>query len=198
MNKSQPKSFRVNEDELPVGFPVHLHSSEFWSSLGKAVATFGFLEQVLLKAIFALTGTRSYSEELLVAEYSKWQKKLEKALSDQLGGLIKTFEQAVREHPDCIVDGFDCLVDDLQKASRIRNVICHGSWDAPDESGASLPFFVNRQMDKFETRIDCSFLDKVQLSTKGLICKVINSVTTMGFQFPGSNSPGGPVWVGRA
>ncbi len=194
MKQSQPRSFRVNEDELPAEFPVHLPISEFWSSLGKAVATFGFLEEVLAKAIFALTGTRPYSEEQLAVEDSKWQSKLEKALSDPLGGLIDTYAKAVREHPDCVVDGFDCLENDLREASKIRNVICHGSWDAPDEAGASLPFFVNRQKEKFETRMDCSFLDQVQAHTRGLICAVINSVTVMGLQFPGSSGQGRPIW----
>jgi len=44
-------------------FPTHHQSAEFWESLGRAVATFSFLEEVLGKAIFALTATRKYSED---------------------------------------------------------------------------------------------------------------------------------------
>ena len=41
----------VDMDTLPADFPTHRHKSEFWEKLGRAVATYGFLEEVLGKAI---------------------------------------------------------------------------------------------------------------------------------------------------
>ena len=40
---------------LPTG-----DSPQFWEQLGRTVATYGFLEEVLGKAIFAFTATRNY------------------------------------------------------------------------------------------------------------------------------------------
>jgi hypothetical protein len=54
------KRFIVDRSRLPSGFPTHWHSSEFWETLGRTVATFGFLEQALGKAIFSFTTTREF------------------------------------------------------------------------------------------------------------------------------------------
>ena len=48
----------VDLDRLPRDFPTHRHDAACWEGLGRAVATFGFLEEILGKAIFALTGKR--------------------------------------------------------------------------------------------------------------------------------------------
>jgi len=58
VKESEPKNSVVNIEELPTGFPTHKHPSEFWEALGRTVATFGFLEETLGKAIFAFTATR--------------------------------------------------------------------------------------------------------------------------------------------
>lgn len=59
---SKKQSFVVALDFLPPLFPIHLHSAEFWEQLGRTVATFWHLEEVLGKAIFALTATVPYDE----------------------------------------------------------------------------------------------------------------------------------------
>ena len=69
---------------LPKMFPTHKHEPMFWESLGRAVATFGFLEETLGKAIFAFTATKPYSEEEIQKAYENWLLKLQNALSDQL------------------------------------------------------------------------------------------------------------------
>jgi hypothetical protein len=38
--------------------------------------------------------------------------------------------------------------------------------------------------------VDLSFLDQMQQHTVSLICAVINTVTQMGLQFPGTSGPG--------
>lgn len=194
MTNEQPNRSVVNQAALPDNFPTHAHDAYFWECLGRTVATFGFLEEVLTKAIFAFTATTKYSEEEIEEAYAQWLPKLEKSLSDQLGGLINTYGKAVRDNSDATIENLDDLLNDLREASKIRNVLCHGSWRTPNQNGASIPFFVNRQKERFETPIDVSFLKQVQKHTSELVCAVINSVTHMGWQFPGSRSPGKVVW----
>lgn len=79
---------RVDSANLPDQFPTHLHAPAFWEELGRAVATYGFLEEVLGKAIFALSGTATYTDDALAAELGKWQITLEKALTDALGAVV--------------------------------------------------------------------------------------------------------------
>ncbi len=188
------KGHIINLKALPKMFPTHEHEPMFWESLGRAVATFGFLEETLGKAIFAFTATKPYSEEEIQKAYDNWIPKLQNALSDQLWNLIESYGKAIREHPDATIENLDELLDELKTAAKIRNVICHGSWQSPNAEGASVPFFVNRHLERFVTAIDIPFLLQLQESVSELICSVINSVTHMGWQFPGSQGPGKVIW----
>src|SRR5207247_655119 len=107
----------INMDALPEKFPTHRHSSSFWESLGRVVATFGFLEEVLGKAIFAFTATRPYDESEIQSAYEQWLPKLERALVDPLGGLINAYGKAVREHPGANIEHLDELLLALHKGS---------------------------------------------------------------------------------
>ncbi len=189
------RRFQVDFDKLPVQFPTHLHPAEFWEALGRVVATFGFLEETLGKAIFSFTATRQYPEMEIQAAYERWLPTLQRALSDPLGGLIDSYGKAVRENPKATISNLDDLTDHLRKASTIRNVLCHGSWNRrPDNQGRSLPFFVNRNSKVFETPVDLAYLNQVQRHATELACAVISTVTQMGYQFPGSTGPGEPIW----
>ena len=192
---SPPKPAIVDSDNLPSQFPTNHHDPEFWESLGRTVATFGYLEEILGKAIFSFTATKPYSEDEIAAAYEKWLPTLEKALSDTLGGLIPALEQAVKEHPHAkdVVD-IDGLAAALRTASTYRNVLCHGSWNKlPDENGAIIPLFVNRDNQVFDTPIDRQFLNQIQHEAVMLSCNIISSVLLMGWQFPGYGGPGEPI-----
>jgi hypothetical protein len=193
MGESIPEAkdrFLVNIAGLPESFPTHLHPSEFWEELGRAVATFGFLEEALGKAIFSFTATRDYPEIELTTAYEKWLPTLQRALSDPLGGLIGSYANAVRNHGKATISNLDDLLGNLRKASAVRNVLCHGSWRPPDAHGRSVPLFVNRNDEIFETPIDVAFLRRTRAHVVELVCAVVNTVTHMGWQFPGSSGPG--------
>ena len=190
------KRSQVDFDNLPAQFPTHLHSPEFWEALGRAVATFGFLEETLGKAIFSFTATRQYPETEIEAAYEKWLPTLQRAFSDPLGGLIDSYGKAVREHPKAPISNLGELIDRLRKASSIRNVLCHGSWNRrSDEQGRSLPLFINKNNEIFGTPIDLAYLVQVQRHTTELACAVMNTVTLMGYRFPGSKGPGKKILV---
>lgn len=194
MTENIQKRYIIDQQNLPDNFPTHKHEANFWESLGRAVATFGFLEEILSKAIFVFTGTRQYREDEIDQAYKEWLPKLERALFDPLGNLIDVYGKAVSENSSATIENLEELISDLRKAAKIRNVLCHGSWRLPDSCGASVPFFVNRQKEIFETAIDISWLDQAQQHVASLACEVINTVTHMGWQFPGSNGPGKIVW----
>ncbi len=194
MSDEVEKRYIIDQGSLPELYPTHLHESRFWEALGRTVATFGFLEETLGKAIFSFTATKPYREDEIQKAYAEWLPKLEHALTDQLGTLINNYGKAVREHPSATISNLDELLGELREASKIRNVLCHGSWRAPDAAGASIPLFVNRQKEVFETAVDIDFLNQFQRHTVSLVCAVVDSVTHMGWQFPGSSSPGKAIW----
>jgi len=173
-----------------MGYPTHLHSAEFWEALGRTIATFGFLEETLGKAIFSFTATRQIPEDELEAEYERWLPTLERALSDSLGSLIDTYGSAVRTNNSATISNLDELLEDLRAASTLRNILCHGSWRTPDDQGRSIPLFVDRRNQVFQGAIDVAYVQQVQQHVAKLVCDVINTVTHMGWQFPGSGGPG--------
>jgi hypothetical protein len=194
MTKEPGKPHSIHIANLPEHYPTNFHIAEFWEHLGRAIATYGVLEEVLGKAIFAYTGTRQYTPEEAETAYDKWLPKLEKALTDSLGGLIKAYETAVREYSSPPPPDFSTLVTDLAAAADFRNVLCHASWRPPADDGKSLPLFVNRKKDLFRTPLGVEELKATQQHVAKLICDVINSVTRLGWQFPGSGGPGTPIW----
>jgi len=195
MNDKEPVNRNViDRESLPPMFPTHRHEPEFWEHLGRAIASFGFLEEVLGKAIFAFTATRRYRDSEIEAAYEDWLPKLERALTDQLVNLAEAYGKATRDNPNTSTENVSDLVEDIKKAAVIRNVLCHGSWRIPDAHGASIPLFVNRQKEKFESPIDVAYLRQVQAHVAGLTCSVIDTVTHMGWQFPGSAGPGKLIW----
>lgn len=194
MTRETPVGHIVDIDSLPARFPTHRHERAFWESLGRAVATFGALEEILAKAIFAFTVTRPREESSDEQAYADWLPQLERALTDPLGNLIATYGKVVRCNPSATITDLDELLSDLQKASAMRNILCHGSWRPPNASGASVPFFVNRQQEVIESAMDCEYIDQVQRHAAELACSVMKTVTDMGWRFPGSAGPGKPVW----
>lgn len=198
MTQLDPRGHIIDTARLPKRFPTHGHEEAFWASLGRAVGTFGFLEEVLARAIFAFTATRPYEESEVEKAFAQWLPKLECALTDPLAGRIDSFGKAVRDHPHKAITDLPDLLRDLKQAASMRNILCHGSWRLPDSHGASVPLFVNKQSEVVETAMDCAYLDQVQRHTAELSCSVINTVTSMGWQFPGSTGPGKPIWnIGR-
>ncbi|HVB16248.1 MAG TPA: hypothetical protein VNF04_06940, partial [Stellaceae bacterium] len=96
MIEGEVKGFMIDKQRLPADFPTHRSAPEFWEALGRTVATFGFLEYTLARAIFAFTGTRRIPPDEEEAAFEKWLLTLEKALTDQLGRLIDSYAKAVR------------------------------------------------------------------------------------------------------
>ena len=142
------------------------------------------------KAIFAFTATRNYSPDEIDAAYQAWLPQLERALADQLWNLAESYGKAARDNPATTTENVNELVEDIKKATIIRNVLCHGSWRTPKANGASVPLFVNRQKQVFDTAIDLAYLKQVQAHVAELACSVIDTVTHIGWQFPGSAGPG--------
>jgi hypothetical protein len=197
----EPKRNKVDISQLPSSFPTQMHAHAFWEALGRTVATFGFLEETLGKAIFAYTGMRQIPAEQSNAAYEKWILTLQHALSDTLGSLIDTYGKAVRDHGGTAFENFDVLIDHLREAAQLRNVLCHGSWNKkPDAEGRCVPFFVTGLGEKqriFETPIDIAYLQQAQRGVAELACEVITTVTFMGWRFPGSSGPGIPLWPSK-
>ena len=109
MDSEMRGSHIVKRDALPDRFPTHKHDPAFWEALGRAVATFGFLEDALFKAIFAFTATTHYQEDEIDEAYREWLPMLERVLVDPLGNLIDVCGRAVRNNSRSTIENLDDL-----------------------------------------------------------------------------------------
>ena len=142
------------------------------------------------KAILAVTATTEHSGGDVEAAIKAWGVQLEKALRDPLGAKIIAFEKAIQAHSGIELQNMDDLLEDLRFVKQWRDPLCHGSWRPPDGEGKSQLFFVNRKTEKFDSKVDAGLLEEIREATAKLAIEVMNVVTTMGYQFPGSNGPG--------
>ena len=188
----------TDRNGLPPQWPTHRHTPEFWEHLGRAIASFGFLEDTLRRGIFAFTGTRPIPPEEAEKAVAEWGKQLERIMTAQLWNLAKEFEDAANSNPNNSTENIGELVATIKEAASLRNTLCHGSWMVPDNEGKSLPRFTKKdratgKLVQFESKVDIEFLSQVQAHVTDLICSVIDTVTHMGYQFPGGAGPGKPV-----
>lgn len=181
---------RIDIDELlnrHPDWPTHTHKSDFWEVLGRTVASFGFLEELLARAIFAITGTKKVSsDESQEEEFRKWSEHLLKAMSDTLSGLIRKYKTALEENPSFSTKETNLLIKDLEGLKEWRNILCHCSWRSPNAEGNCIPLFMKRSGDILQNEIDIETIQQVRKKTVELTCEVMNSVTVHGYEFPGS------------
>lgn len=123
ISDEQPPRFTVDHDSLPRLFPTHRHSPEFWEHLGRTIATFGFLEDVLGKGIFAYTATRQCPEDELQAAYEAWIPRLKLALRASGSNLVEMYGKEVRSYPESTTEDITGLIelgfiDYVQRARR--------------------------------------------------------------------------------
>jgi len=104
--------------------------------------------------------------------------------------LAEKYGKVVKDNPETKNVSIDSLVNEIREASKIRNVLCHGSWRPSDSKEKSNPLFVSRQLEVFETDVDIEFFKQIQSHVAGLALSVINAITQMGYQFPGSTGEG--------
>jgi hypothetical protein len=190
----------MDRNKGAANFPTNRHPPEQWEELGRTVATFGFLEDVLLKAIVVFVSpTTQYSEQSAQKALDKFDAVIDRSLTDTLAQLADTYGKAVREHSSADFKNVNDLVEDIKKAAVIRNALCHGMWRPPGADGKSELDYFNRQNKKpvkFASRIDIAWMLQVREHVVTLIYNVINSVTVMGYQFPGGAGPGSPILPG--
>ena len=187
---------RVDIDNLPQNWPTHFIDGNFWEELGRTVATFGFLETTLAKAIFVLSAKRE-REEITDESYLDWIARTLKSLQEPLGYLINEYEKELQEEIELqtqiseqidlleLKENLSKLIQKWRKVKNLRNVLCHASWSRGENKDKAKLFFMNRNGKKFEIECDIAYLKQIQNDTKEMICMCINSVTMKGLEFPG-------------
>lgn len=185
--KDNPKPRYFDMDKLPKSFPTHRHSDEFWECLGRVVASYGFLEEIIGRAIFALAvpDSKDRTVEKLDLSNKKLRSKLEGALTGTLVKLSDMLQKETKAYDGLDKQNVSELVSRIKEHSKYRNALCHGSWQVPDEKGKSLPRYVDREVRVFAMPVDANDLREIQKDVAETSIQVMETVTSLGIDFPG-------------
>ena len=130
-------------------------------SLGHAIASFGFLEEALKRAIFSLTrkglGARADDRAL-----ESWLHRMEDIADDSLGTLIDAFIAALPAGKD---GDRKSLSADLRHIRLMRNLLCHASWRPGSRDGHWRPTFINTRGERFPDEMSAKDLDEITQKT---------------------------------
>ena len=192
----------VDKDAMPDKWPTHRGSSDFWCELGRTVGTFGWLEMVLAQVYYALTASRDYNEcgrteESVRRDVEQWGAGLARSLTEALNRLKRRLEETMLDDDRVSADFAQAVVCRLERLIELRNALCHGHWPEFNEANGAgrLRYFArkNRQyveIDEWFTREDIA---RIRCDAADVTMDLISLVTSLGVQFPGSNSPGRPL-----
>ena len=180
----------IDKEKIPEGFPTHKHQADFWEHLGRTVATFGSLENYLVKGIYVFLVMEksdkkvNNSKDLQV--FNDWYKErnrvLLKDMTCSLSALVKKYANLAS--CNSLINKDDVtkeLLDRLDKIVKYRNLLCHAAWGLPNKEGKSLAIYVNNDEEKsyLETPIGTEFLQQIQKHTAELICLVMEISTIL-------------------
>ncbi len=119
--------------------PVHeppVCQDRLWEEIGRTVATFGMLEDLLPRALYVITGHASVDETKNAnQQVESWCAGLIKNMSDTLCGLAHSLEAAWTERDGLLHQENANLVQEIQILAGFRNRVCHATYQdfvAPD------------------------------------------------------------------
>ena len=191
-NETMPPE-RVDRNELPAEWPTHRGTPAFWEELGRTVAAFGFLEDTLARACFALTATCEYANiGEAEAAFAKWGTKLERSLTDTLASLTSKIGEVFENDDRVPADVGSDIVRRLHELAVWRNALCHGAWVRFDADGSAWLRYFRRTSDGPEA-LDCSLspeeIANIRTATVDVTLCLMDTVARIGVRFPGTKRP---------
>ena len=197
MSKTNGGGRAVDTKRMDSQWPTHRCPAEFWEELGRTVAAFGFLEDSLQRANLAITATREYRSVREAEEaFKTWERNLELSMDETLGALARRFVTALTDDERYSLADEHEIERKLKPVAWWRNALCHGAWtDYDSKSGyAALRYWPKKQWrEQGDRPISRDDLASIRRAAVEVTILVIDAVTTMGIQFPGSDSPGRPM-----
>ena len=151
----------------------------FWEELGRTVATFSQLEDILKRTIMSLPLT-GFSEE----EIGKKVNSIENMATGSLNRLINELKEIFKKleiHPN------PNLIKELEKAKDIRNIFTHGLWQPAENPGKAYPFLMKQKRlitDKNKMLYDAKKLLLIRTELREIIFDCICLVESNGQPFP--------------
>ena len=187
----------VDRERLPEHWPTNRGSSAFWGELGRTVATFSHLEDMMARAWYGLTATREFEDmEQAKAAFPEWEKALKESLTDSLHSLTRKLRKAFNDDhrvPDDIAGACLARLDELRVW---RNALCHGAWQGFDDDGSVGLRHFRRSDDgpeSLENRLSVETLSAIRAAAVDLTADLVDILSAAGVRFPGTALPGAAI-----
>lgn len=135
---------------------------DFAAALGQCVASFGWLEEVIKRAIYALDRAR-LADDLTPEELQAWLTRIGGIADDSMGTLIEQLDAAMRRHPG--LRDRNQITDRLGEIRLYRNLLCHASWRPTDRKTHWHPAFVSAKGEVHDTAMTRADLDAIAQAT---------------------------------
>ena len=121
--------------------PLHTPTGPLWEEIGRTVATFGMLEDLLPRALYIITGHQPVGEaEDVKRQVEEWRAELTRNMSDTLGGLAHSLEAAWKQRDGELNPENADTVKEIKALAKVRNRVCHATYQhfvAPDVAQTS-------------------------------------------------------------
>lgn len=185
-----PKGWENDPADLPTGWPTQLIPDDFMMELGRTVATFGALEFVLKRTIFALSATepRNKITDRMVESWIR--NRILPTLSGTLGQLVDTLRHELKHAKSPALPDWERLMRELDDLTQTRNILCHGHWVPGDNPGFYAPSFISHRDGEFDGEFSVAGLRQIRTDTVKAACECMDLVTLKGYNFPGLDGPG--------
>ncbi len=187
----------VDRARLPDDWPTNKGSSAFWEQLGRTVATFSYLEDMMARAWFGLTATRQFEDmEQAEAAFPQWEKALKESLTDSLRSLTDKLKRSFNDDdrvPDEVAGAFLARLEELRVW---RNALCHGAWqDFREDDTVGLRYFRRGDAgpEGLEDHLSVEILCAIRTATADLTADLVDILSAAGVRFPGTALPGAAV-----
>lgn len=169
---------------------------DFAAALGHAVAAFGFLEEALKRAIYALSRD-DLGDTPGEAELDAWVMRMEQIADDSLGTLIDAFVSACDRCDAEAAAEARALARDLRSVRDRRNMLCHASW-RPAEGGDWRPGFVSSRGIPAPERMDVADLIVIRTDALAAARRVVVIARQTGNDSWSPHAEAGPRELERA
>ena len=130
------------------------------AELGRTIAGFGHLEDMLKRAIFALDRDR-LSGAIRERDFRDWLRRMDHVAADSLGTLIERLDRTLarenRIEPE--------LSADLEEIKSWRNLLCHAAWRPAADGTGWQPIFANTRGEIYDGTISESDLAAIRAMT---------------------------------
>ncbi|MFT4013226.1 MAG: hypothetical protein QM682_07435 [Paracoccus sp. (in: a-proteobacteria)] len=157
----------------------HTLPQDFATELGRCVADFGWLEEILKRTIYALERAR-LADDLTEAELRAWLSKIQGIADDSMGTLIEQMDAAMRRHPG--LRDRSRITDRLAELRLWRNLLCHASWRPTEVPTLWHPAFVSLRGEVQQKALSLEDLRHIRAQVAEIGERVLRVMRTTGIQ----------------